>query len=31
MSLIKFNKRLPWFYTDISDFFDSEDFLRDNF
>lgn len=31
MSLIKFNKRLPWFNTDISDFFDSEDFLRDNF
>lgn len=31
MSLIKFNRRLPWFNTDISDFFDSEDFLRDNF
>ncbi|UOB17090.1 Hsp20/alpha crystallin family protein [Abyssalbus ytuae] len=31
MSLIKFNKRLPWFNTDISDFFDTEDFFRDSF
>lgn len=31
MSLIKINKRRPWFSSELSDFFDNEDLFRDEF
>ncbi|MFD0863771.1 Hsp20/alpha crystallin family protein [Sungkyunkwania multivorans] len=31
MSLIKFNNRLPWFGSEMSNFFDTDDFFNENF
>ncbi|WP_340065947.1 Hsp20/alpha crystallin family protein [Ascidiimonas aurantiaca] len=31
MSLIRFNRRSPWFSSELSDFFDKENFFRDDF
>ncbi|WP_340202026.1 Hsp20/alpha crystallin family protein [Ascidiimonas sp. W6] len=31
MSLIKFNRKMPWFDTELSHFFDTNDLFKDNF
>ena len=31
MSLIKFNRKMPWFNSELSNFFDSDDFFKDSF
>jgi HSP20 family protein len=31
MSLIKFNRKMPWFDTELSHFFDTNDFFKDDF
>ncbi|ETN94928.1 HSP20 family protein [Zhouia amylolytica] len=31
MALIKFNNRLPWLNSELSDFFDTDDFFKDAF
>jgi len=31
MSLIRFNRRSPWFSSELSDFFDKENFFKDDF
>lgn len=31
MSLIKFNRKMPWIDTELSNFFDTNDFLKDDF